>query len=616
RGWHPGWWPPADSSIGRWSESIEAGEARAGGRREDGEEEKEEDRGVLDDKEPMPECFRSLPVVITPVVLSLIRAAAAQKAAASPPAHSSPKSPGTSKGLGLGQPSRSSQQLQQQQPFGAYVEEAMLQSVASQLRLATRIGHGDHAWAPSDASELSDSHCLRYPRLRYVNWAARVVQAGSGAPTVPRRIFRAWTTALRSPSLPVKQQVCAELSRLLDEAVQAVDRAHRAEAGPSSAPAAVRAVTAAGGSGESSAVSSGEAVRLQQAAVLKRLRQCVEILPLERLRSLAERRMLKEGEDEPMLSRALQSIVDLVSSAELALRVLREHDQAAAARAAAAADEGEGKRPQEKADEAIATAESPVVGGTEGVPPPQPAAAAVGRSVLCFPSPAAYVSLQGRDLEPPWTAEFWLLRPNPDGTWEDGDEATGEPAADAAGNKESGGDDDDDDDDDAEEEKEERSCSIRPLELGPSVALAVAAPPRGIRKAFSERLPQPPPATVSMARASSTPSSSVDLTHLPPMDSANGAPSLARTRSADAVGQDEEDGRAAGALNTDEFPPLPRPSRPGAAAGAVGRRSSNRPHQEGRRSPVDAAAAEGAHDENGVFSSFSAAFTPPPPAAP
>lgn len=561
RGWHPGWWPLADSGD-RWSESGDGAD--------DGKDvtrnEEEEESGLLDDEEPMPECFRSLPVVITPVVLSLLRAAAAQRAAVT----TSPKLP--SKGSGAASP--------RSQSFGAHVEEAMLQSVANQLRLATRIGHGDHAWTAADTAEMSDSHCLRYPRLRYASWAARVVQAGSGAPTVPRRIFHAWATGLRSPSLPVKQQVCSELSRLLDQAVEAVDRAYRTDV---AAPTPRVAEGGEDGVGSSAGGVSPSSVEVR-ASAMTRLSQCAELLPLERLRSLAERRMLKEGEDEPMLSRALQSMVDLVASTELASRVLRER------RAEDADRDGDREAKKEEEDTAVvpsappvATPASPGDRSPEADPPAEP-----GRSVLCFPTPAAYVSLQGRDLEPPWTAEFWLLRPNPDGTWEeeDGQEAPGEPAKE-------GGDAD---------EKEEGSCSVRPLELGPPPAAAPASVPRrGIRKAYSERLWLPPP-PASMARATSTPSSSVDLTHLPPMDSDNGAPALTRTRSADAVGQDEADGKA-GSLNPDDFPPLP--VVPSASAAP---RRGNHSRGEGRVGPVR---TEG-RDGDGGFPSFTGAYGSPP----
>lgn len=583
RGWHPGWWPLAFG--GRWSEGDGAVEAGVGQR---GDTE-EEERGFLDDKEPMPECFCSLPVVITPVVLSLLRAAAAQRTATS---KSSPMS-----AVGKGGPPA---QLRSQS-FGAHVEEALLQSVASQLRLATRIGHGDHACASSDAAEMSDSHCLRYPRLRYVNWAARVVQAGSGSPSVPRRIFHAWAAGLRSPSLPVKQQVCAELSRLLDEAVQVVDRVFRADV---SAPASITAGDAGDEDRESIVgPDSATAVGSQRAAAIRRLSQCVELLPLERLRSLAERRMLKEGEDEPMLSRALQSIVDLVASAELASRVLQERQ----------AETDEEQQKEKENDKATATsvpvavaaaaeaaATAPAVQSTESGHP-QP----VGRSVLCFPSPTAYVSLQGRDLEPPWTAEFWLLRPNPDGTWDDGEEPTGKPVPTAPKDSARDGGI-------GAGEKKEASGTVRPLEPGPSMAPII--PRRGISKAFSERLPLPPP-TVSMARASSTPSSSVDLTHLPPMDTSNGAPALTRARSVDAVGQDEADGLA-GQLDRDDFPPLGPPSSSAAAAASAAgatRQSASASSQQGVR--TGAAVAKGRGGGGGFQPSFSAAYASPMPSS-
>lgn len=638
RAWRPGWWPLSDGSA--WDEG---GEAESGGCDGwsggviDAVGDEEDERTCLDDREPLPECFRSLPVVLTPLVLSLLRAAAAQRALA---ASSVPESAGASKSWvgtassggvghrGLSPPPRS-------QSFGAHVEEAMLQSVASQLRQATRIGHGEHAWADSDTAEMSDAHCLRYPRLRYVTWAARIVQAGSGSPTVPRRIFHAWVTGLRSPSLPVKQQVCAELSQLLDEAVRGVDRACLAAAaaaapasGGDGAAAAAATDGDAGVTSSSGADSTAASLRRTAAAAVRRLSQCINLLPLERLRSLAERRMLKEGEDEPMLSRALQSIVDLVASAELASRVLHERqamvqsdsrkkeDEAASSDAAKATA---AKAVVAKAAAATAAAKAAAATPSVASPTATAAAAAVsslsvaggapsraasaekdaqpaaeGRSVLCFPSPSAYVALQGRDLEAPWTAEFWLLKPNRDGTWEDGED-TESASGEGRYGKGGGGDEG--------ENGKDRSSPILELEAAPSPRV----PRRGIRKSYSERLPAPRPAAAPllMARASSTPMSSVDLSQLPPADPNDGAPSLFRARSVDAVGQNDPDDEAmGGGLNPCEFLP---PHSTASARGRIARGA-------GVGEVADPAHAE---DVGGEIRGFSAAFAPTaPPAAP
>lgn len=629
RAWRPGWWPLSNGSA--WDEGGEAGcgggdgegdGSSGGGMYGAGDE--EDERTCLDDREPLPECFRSLPVILTPLVLSLLRAAAAQRALAS---SSMLESVGAASKSSVGSASfggvdrRGLSPPPRWQSFGSHVEEAMLQSVASQLRQATRIGHGEQAWTDSDAAEMSDAHCLRYPRLRYVTWAARIVQAGSGSPTVPRRIFHSWVTGLRSPSLPVKQQVCAELSQLLDEAVQGVDRACLAVA--SAAAPASGGHDGGGGGGDPGVASSGGVDSISvgltrataaaaTAAAVRRLSQCVNLLPLERLRSLAERRMLKEGEDEPMLSRALQSIVDLVASAELASRVLRErqasaqkpkarkrkdHIAAAAIAAAAAA-----------ATAAAAASFSPVADRTTSptvnTRAGKDAQRELGRSVLCFPSPRAYVALQGRDLEGPWTAEFWILKPNRDGTWEDGEEKV-EQAGSASGEKggSNGGSGE------GEEDGKDRSCPIPRLEATPSPRV----PRRGIRKSYSERLPAPRPAATpqSIARAASTPISSVDLSQLPPADPNEGAPALFRARSADAVGQNDPDEEAMGAgghgvLNPYEFPPLH------SAASARGRIARGAGVGAGT-----APEASDAGDVSGEIRGFTAAFAPSAaPAAP
>lgn len=474
RGWRPSWWPLA--GAGSWSEDMEGDVGQGEGRSGVGDSVRDADGlAWLDQKEPMPDCFRSLPVVLTPLVLSLLRAAAAAAAAAA-------GNVGGSSSVSSG--GSRSQLSQRSLSFGAHVEEAMLQSVAGQLRQATRIGHREHAWASSsDPSDMSDSDCLRHPRLPYVKWASRVVQAGSGAPAVPRRIFHAWAAGLRSPSLPVKQQVCAELSRLLEDAVQVVDRAFEAR-------------VSAGEDG------AGKADAASEASAIRRLKSCVDLLPVERLRSLAERRMLKEGEDEPMLSRALQSIIDLVASAELALRVLRERQSAT-------------KEVVKQKQECAVDAAAPMndVGGGHGDERDSPQSES--RSVLCFPSPTAYVALQGRDLEPPWTAEFWILRPNADGTWEDREAGTG---------PEGKGNDEDD-----------SLWSNRPSESsvsGVREQQRLQRERRGVRKYNSER--------GAIFRWFGNPQTSVDLNQLPPVERDSGAPILFRAQSADAVGQNSE----------------------------------------------------------------------------
>lgn len=578
RGWRPGWWPLADGGGGGGGRVVDAEDA-------EGDDESGDDYGCLDEKEPMSDCFRSLPVVVTPLVLSLLRAAAAHRAAtAATQERSEAISTASSSSVKSRGPAPSSHQ--RSMSFGAHVEEAMLQSVASQLRRATHIGYRDHAWASSDAAEMSDAHCLRYPRLRYVSWAARVVQAGSGASAVPRRIFHAWTTGLRSPSLPVKQQVCAELSRLLDEAVQAVDRAHRAIQDP--APNVTRASEWSDAVDDVEGDNSAVTAMATASAAVRRLQQCVELLPLDRLRSLAERRMLKEGEDEPMLSRALQSIVDLVASAEFASKVLGERQQALADMAVGDGKE-EKKQHGDDTKARVATADTAAKSAC-ALPQAPSACAEASRSVLCFPSSSAYVALQGRDLEPPWTAEFWVLRPNEHGTWDDeGRDANGD------------NDTDNDDDDEVDDKAEEHLRAMKPPEATALNPSPKPAGRRGIRKSYSERMPRASPAVAtlpSMSRGFSTPTSSVDLSQLPPTNSEGGAPTLSRMRSADAVGQSglagdntgaakdgrqgESDKSSPALFKPQDFPPLPASLEPSGAA-AVQRRGDG--HRQRRSGP-------------------------------
>ncbi|CAN0315429.1 unnamed protein product, partial [Discosporangium mesarthrocarpum] len=296
RGWRPTWWPLAKGPFPENSREASCGRSEGGRGRSTAtgaapEPEPERDAPLSGD-EPASECFHTLEVALTPLVLSLLNVA-----------HTS-GTLGLGGGEGAGESARCSSAVEQgtmavapATVFAARVEDALLRSVEGQLWEASRQSYGDQGWAVTAATEVDDRRCLCHPRLPYVRWAARLVQAGSGAAgtEVARRVFRAWGVGLRSPSLPLKQHVCAELSRLLDGALAALDLAR----GP-------------GGGVEATVAAS------------QHLRRCLDGLPLRRLRSLARRRLLKEAEDEPMMSRVLQALIDLVATAELAEQVLNK----------------------------------------------------------------------------------------------------------------------------------------------------------------------------------------------------------------------------------------------------------------------------------------------------
>ncbi|CAN0315378.1 unnamed protein product, partial [Discosporangium mesarthrocarpum] len=198
------------------------------------------------------------------------------------------------------------------------------------------------------------------------------------------------------------------------------------------------------------------------------------------------------------------------------------------------------------------------------------------RAVMRLPSPSAYVALNGRDLEPPWTAEYWVFREEVEGHAGYTVAASRTASVTAAG----------------------RAVRARDIQVAPAVSscgsrvhtprsvggysspgpdgggLPNTHPPlggggggwvsphfldlrpspmptQGARKPFGNR----PPVLVRdssvplMERALSNPDSIVDLNQLPPSSPCDGAPGLFRTRprgSSSAPGQDVDSSSAGG----------------------------------------------------------------------
>jgi hypothetical protein len=102
---------------------------------------------------------------------------------------------------------------------------------------------------------------------------------------------------------------------------------------------------------------------------LSHMKACLDLLPLSRLEALALRRYVKESEDICSASRALQALLGLIAAAR--------H----------------------------------IAGRLDPFPCDTDASMEAGRPcVACFTSPASAIMLRGRDLDPPWTAEFWVWR--------------------------------------------------------------------------------------------------------------------------------------------------------------------------------------------------------------
>ncbi|CAM9245609.1 unnamed protein product, partial [Choristocarpus tenellus] len=590
RGWRPIWWPLANGGGSQvvsssWNTLHSIGEGEGGGdqrvdrNHEKGPEVKDEDGSCPDGDEPASECFHALPVVLTPLFSSLLgaaRAASSQEKEVGKEDNCVEEVKGNCGHEGREHIGVYTEKDLQLDAFGAQLEEALLQSVAGQLRQASRQGYVDESWGSSDTVDVDDAYCVCQPRLPFVRWATRVVQKGSGVWSPAHRVFCAWAVGLRSPSLPLKQHVCAELSRLLDGAIIALDRAQSSK-------------DRGGGLGKEEVIASAVA------RADLHLRLCLDALPVERLQSLARRRMLKEAEDEPMLSRVLQAVLDLVATADLAGRVLRERDDAKLSsktvgerKTALRLDGGQIK---ETAPACVETLQADVDADHKGLGPGNAECLErESRSVVCLPSPSAYVALGGRDLEPPWTAEFWVFR----------EEGGGGGQADK-----------DRDKDKASTPPPQQDLSHGSRAWGPPDILgqrSTLLPGGGVRKVFSDGgsqlgLEQHEVATPpQMERAFSNSGGAVDLNQLPPTSPCE-APSLFRTRAVDTVGRDTGDrGSQEGAMEESEGSRMERVAPRGRGRGGSGRtESSTSTSSSPVPVPVRVAAPQGLRPHTGVM---------------
>ncbi|KAJ1452966.1 hypothetical protein M885DRAFT_297769 [Pelagophyceae sp. CCMP2097] len=223
---------------------------------------------------------------------------------------------------------------------GAFARE-VIQLVQKELRGAV------------DASLRRPTRQRETPRqgrgsLAFAQWATRAALAcGSSSLANPRRLmdsekvalFEHWTCALSSKCVLVKQHVLSELARMLSQHADA-ERADGSK-------------------------------RVLQA--------CLRLLPLQRLKAAAALRLLREADNDPVASRYLQALLDVVATAE---------------------------------------AVPPSLATAEAVPPsleehPQNAeAASLGeKQRFCLRLGCGGAMRVGaRDCPPPWTAEFVVFR--------------------------------------------------------------------------------------------------------------------------------------------------------------------------------------------------------------
>jgi len=265
------------------------------------------------------------------------------------------------------------------------LEDELMRSITHQLQSAASPVYADVSWDhPTFQQDDDDKDALAQPSIHLVRWLSRILYetcrdarswalngpTGTSHPPTVLRLFRAWSSSMKSPGLSLKLQAASELGYMLADVVTALS-ANESEG-------------------------SGGATSTTKAADLRRLLgQMLTVLPAKRLRRLTANRLGLENEDAPMYSRFLQALIELVTFMDLASEQLGKNGMAASTAQATAAVL------VTEEDKAISSAESEGDGGM------------ITRPVLKFScGEGSHILMEASRewLDPPWTAEFWVYR--------------------------------------------------------------------------------------------------------------------------------------------------------------------------------------------------------------
>jgi len=206
---------------------------------------------------------------------------------------------------------------------------------------------------PLDLTDFEiESRCC----LPWAQWVTRIVVMCVPAQSLANDsalpdLFRAWLGCLSSSDLRLKQHAASELAAMLSTLV---DRQ-------------AKDVVAA----------------------------CLNQLPLSRLHHLASWRLVREADDHPIVSRYLQAVIDLVATARTARMDLGSVDDRVA-------EDWESARL------------SPPGQSNQTPPTPPPTVATSTRFALSLGGEGSMI-VGTRDVQPPWTAEFFIYRHDDDG---------------------------------------------------------------------------------------------------------------------------------------------------------------------------------------------------------
>lgn len=216
-------------------------------------------------------------------------------------------------------------------------------SIFRSIRLACTSKYSDYCWADASYEEDLDEELSVHPNLNYASWLTQIMIKNCSE-DIAFVLFKAWVLGLRGSSVSQKNIALHTLDNMISH--------------------------------------------IQKSFEGKVTARCLDLLPMQRLKKFAAKRLWQELEDHPSYSRFLQSLIGFLTEIELVASVT----------------------PLPLLTNANANAEDdelmPVADSADLAPP-----AENSRAVVQFSSSKSHIVLNPqKDLSCPWTVEFWLIR--------------------------------------------------------------------------------------------------------------------------------------------------------------------------------------------------------------
>lgn len=246
---------------------------------------------------------------------------------------------------------------------GKRARKSLLLQVRGQLARAAHRRFADFLWAHGSYLKLLDSQVVQHPNLHFVQWVTDILlgmsrhdSAASHLPSIEPEleVYSAWSVALRSPSMSLKEIA----ARVLSDVIERV-----------------------------------RMVALEHPTIAVPWRTFLEQVPHERLEMMAMRRLDREVEHTPLYSRYLQAVLEFASL----LRFVGEQ-AVAVARTPRTSESTPGGSVSLATPRGTASELRAVLGKRE-------------RYLLSFSGGESYVTVGPQEeLEPSWTIEMWVRR--------------------------------------------------------------------------------------------------------------------------------------------------------------------------------------------------------------